>query len=99
MNRGRWVVDSSWAKRGVRSLAALSVVCTAAAVNADAALTSSKQPQPATYFPRSVLSKPIPADARLAPNSAELVSELRNQAFGVAPDAPFDCRHSLSVAP
>jgi Bacterial Ig domain len=65
------------------------------AVNPEPALTSASN----AYFPASVLSQPVPADAPLAANSDELVQELRNQAFGVAPDITYNCRESLYLQP
>jgi hypothetical protein len=65
------------------------------AVTATPALPSSSN----AFFTASVLSQPIPVDAPIAPNSDELVTELRNEAFGVAPDVPFNCREAVYSQP
>jgi hypothetical protein len=53
--------------------------------------------QPPIYFPASVLSQPIPANAPLDARSNQMVQELRNQAFGVAHDVAFNCRRSVNL--
>ncbi len=47
------------------------------------------------YFPSSFFCRPLAPDAPIDPDSAALVAELRNMAYGVAPHTPFDCRRAV----
>ena len=56
--------------------------------------TTSQAP---VYFPSSFFVQPLPANAPLDPQSAEMVQQLTNEAFGVAPTESYDCRQSIST--
>jgi hypothetical protein len=47
------------------------------------------------HFPSSFFCQPLAPDAPIDPDSAAFVAELRNMAFGLAPQTPFDCRHAV----
>jgi Bacterial Ig domain len=68
------------------------------AVSAPAATTSAvagsgADPAP-TYFPASFFSQPIPADAPLDPQSAQMSTQLMDMAMGAAPNVTYNCRRS-----
>src|SRR5439155_17017135 len=50
--------------------------------------------QAPTYFPSSTFVQPIPANAPLDPQSAGMVEQLTDMAFGVAPTENYNCRHA-----
>lgn len=49
----------------------------------------------AGYFPASFFRQRLPRDTTIARDSAEMVRELRNMAFGVDPETSFDCRRAV----
>lgn len=51
------------------------------------------------YFPGSFFTHRLPDDAVIDRGSAELVREVRNMAFGVAPSTVFNCRHAVMNDP
>jgi hypothetical protein len=52
-------------------------------------------PPATTYFPASFWDQPIPADAPLDPQSAEMSTQLYNEALGLAPSMPYyNCRRA-----
>jgi hypothetical protein len=47
------------------------------------------------YFPSSFFCQRLAPNAPIDPDSAGMVTELRNMAYGVAPDNPVDCKHAV----
>jgi hypothetical protein len=61
----------------------------------DGNASKAKDPAP-RYFPSSFFTKPLPEDTVIDRESDELVRQLRNLAFGVAPQTQINCRHAVT---
>lgn len=59
------------------------------------AVASKSSAQATRYFPASFFRKRLTRKAPLDPQSNALVAQLRNMAFGVAPNTAYDCRHAV----
>src|SRR4051812_9669305 len=51
--------------------------------------------EPSCYFPSSFFCQRLAPNAPVDPDSAAIVAEVRNMAYGVDPQDRFDCHHAV----